>query len=255
MAQYVSWADSSAYNINTIKIKYDLSKSEMKPSMNPEQPTRADFWIGTTSFEGTVPIIFGVTFNAGTMEANKDLANGTTREWFLYYEEISLASGLTNATQKPKTLGEAVGVSTWNKAKGIWETKNVFDISVKFAFSSDTNENFKIILSVTNDTVSKTLVKDYEKKLARGNFRYTYGLNYTPEIGENRKVSDITNGGYFVNIIQVQVQGYQNNDLVKAEMGFVDGRVKNGARQVGIYGSDVLTAKKRGTTCVLDFRY
>ena len=122
-------------------------------------------------------------------------------------------------------------------------------------FSDETNENFKVELKVKTLESEKSLVKEYGEKINRTTFRYIYGINYTPRT-EGRKVADITNKGYFIGALQISVQGLQDYEVKRPNMGFMHGRGSNSARQQGIYGSDVLTVKEIGDgMCQFDFRY
>jgi hypothetical protein len=250
VAQYVGWADNAAGSLapeqlrNNFKFEYDLSNSTMKPSQNNNQPTIGDLWVGSSyvpvvdSTSGKlVPYLTGVTFNAGTVDSTKDLEDGAKCNMKLFYEELSLVNGLTSVTKKERTYGEEVGAATWNKTKGVWEFDNTLMINMNIV--TDMTSPFSITTTASYGDKTSELVTTFDKVMKASEFRLTYGVNYTPDIStNNRKINDITCGGYWKNVVQKSASAYYNNTYLR-DIGFMKGRVVNGARQIGIYGSDV----------------
>ena len=257
VAEYVGWADNNAgteypnqYR-NNFKFEYDLSNSTMKPSNNANQPTIADIWVGSSyanikSGDDKIPsYLTGVTFNAGTSEANKDLANGTSRNMYLFYEELPIASGLTSNVSNDRTYGDAVGTATWNKEKGVWEFNDVLKLNMNIV--TDGTSNFTLLTSATYGSKETSFTKEFSSVLDASTFRLIYGINYTPDIKTNsRKVNDITNGGNWKNVVQKNASAYLDSTYLR-DLGFLKGRVINGARQIGIYGSDVCSVSKNAS--------
>lgn len=255
VAQFVGWADAKIDDkvIDQYVLEYDLTNSVMKPSANPNQPTRGDIWIGHSYLSGVDPIMLGVTFDAGTQESTKNLADGTKREWKLYTELLGLSGGLTTVTQGVRTLGETVGYSTWNAKEKVWESD--FVITLDLSVVTNQTDNFAMTLKATVGETEKTIVAQYDAKIDASGFRLTYGINYTPDITvNNRKVTDITNGGYWLNTVQTKANAFIQGEEVR-NIGFLAGRVTTSARQVGVYGSDVLTVKNSGGKAIFQFVY
>ncbi len=239
-AQYLSWADNSgAYD--KMDAVYDLTKSTISPSNNPNQPVRAEIWMGSpdnsnvTGAEAKYShVIMGISFDAGTVDSTKYLADGTKREVRLFSEVVALNGGMVEAYMGERVYGDTVGYATWNKSKGVWEFDSKYNMSLVFK-----NIGSKGVYILTVNEKTLTFDFGYEVKF-NGNLRLTYGVSLTPDTYQNnRKVPDLRNGSEWLNVVQESiVKGFTTKADV-ANMGFMDGRVANGANQIGIYGGDV----------------
>ncbi len=256
VAQYVSWADVDAVG-NQFMLEYDLTNSKMTPSKNANQSVRGDIWLGTSSGVD-VNKMYGISFDAGTIESNKDLVDGTTKEWDIYVELFSLEGGLTVCNPIEREVIGSVGKAVWNKSSNTW----VHDFNVKLELDVDfvtsgTNRNLeKIEFRVTsNDEIQKFEFISSGQEISIKELRLTYGVNYTPDIvTNNRCVPDITNGATWYGLAQVNSARYYEGEFI-GTLGFLEGRQQNDARQVGIYGSDVSSVKLMNESCIFSFRY
>lgn len=254
-AQYLSWADNVG-GYNRLNAIYDLTNSYLYPSKNSKQPVRGEIWLGTQNnaplAEGTNigPVIMGISFDGGTVESTKNLADGTKREIRLFSEVIATNSGLTEAYMGTREYGEVVGYALWDKQIGAWK----FDSKINMVLDFITEDTSKFKLTVNE----KVMIFDFNYKVNyNGNMRLTYGVSMTPDTDAfSRLVPDLRNGSKWTNIVQETVtKGYQDKAETVA-LDFLAGRKTNGACQVGIYGSDVLTANlNKNNDCVFNFKY
>ncbi len=244
--QYVSWADQESTG-NRFVFEYDLSESVMRPSENPLQPTRADIWVGNTS-SGGGSRIFGVTFDAGTVEGNKDLVDGTVRNWYMFDEKLNIQGGLTQTSMGERTIHQAVATSTWNKELEVWEFDGSINIELHW-YKEDVTLFHKLTV---NEEVQ---IFNSGDNIDTTQYRLTYGLNYTPDVTtNNRVVPDLRNGGYWTNIKQVVAQRYYTDNSFRS-LDFMSGRTINGGNQTGFYGCDVVSGKAVDGISVFEFKY
>ncbi len=253
VAQYVSWGGTSTI-ADQFVLNYDLSNSVMIPSYNENQPTRADIWLGNSS-AGSTNRHFGITFNAGTIQENESLADGTTRNWEIYVEYNLTEGGMASINPGTREVLGTVGVGTWNKATNSW----THDFSVKLELLVTNNSvdaaSFDFTFNVTSNNETQSFSYSNEEFITEISHRFIYGVNYTPDITvNNRKLPDLTNGGSWTGLIQEETAKYKDGVFLTS-LGFLDGRYRNEAVQVGIYGSDVLTAKTINGKAVFTFRY
>ncbi len=253
VAQYAGWADltTASGEMDQFIFTYDLSSGEMKPSENENQPTRADIWLGSSNSSSCDDLLMGVTFDAGTTDSTKDLEDGATREWFLFYEQLD---SINSSIQKDRTLStESVGTATWNKEKGVWI--HDFSITINQTFEQDVDGNLvrKMVASVGEDTIE--IEYNDEEACDLQHYRFTYGINYTPDYKtNNRFVADLANGGYWTNVNQTSARGYSNGVIVR-NYNFLIGRLTNEVNQVGLYGSDVVSVRNANGNSRFNFIY
>lgn len=256
-AQYLSWADNSG-GYDKMQAVYDLTSSTISPSKNPNQPVRAEIWLGAQNNADASGasakyshVIMGISFDAGTVESTKDLADGTKRDIKLFSEVVALNGGMAEAYMGERVYGDTVGYATWDKANGVWKFDSKYDISLVF-----TNVESKGLFTLTVNKKVLTFDFGYEV-LFTGNLRLTYGVSLTPDTYQNnRKVPDLKNGSKWLNVVQESfVKTFTTKDE-PANMGFMDGRISNGANQIGIFGGDVCDVVKDGQGhAVFTFKY
>lgn len=263
VAQYAGWADSEVSTgvfFDEFNFTYDLSSGEMKPSQNPNQTTRADIWLGSSHSGVCDDMLMGVTFDAGSIDTTKDLADGTTRDWYLFNETIN---GVSSAVQGTRTLStEGIATSTWDKENGVWI--HDFSLTLNLVFGEDESGNFTRTLTAVptykndmlNASVEPTSIVINQGAVVNiKEYRFTYGVNYTPDhTVNNRKLPDIQNGGYWTGVLQQQVEGLSNGEVVR-NYDFLAGRTVNGGNQTGLYGCDVVSASLVGGKTQFDFNY
>lgn len=272
VAQYAGWADAEVTTgvfFDQFIFTYDLSGGEMKPSQNPNQPTRADIWLGSSNIVDDM--LMGATFDAGSIETTKDLADGATREWYLFTEELL---GVNSAGAGTRTLSEeSFGTATWDKTNGVWI--HDFSITLDLVFGEDVEGNFTRTISASvdyksdvanitetegegetlpDDRISMVVNQGSAVESIKG-YRFTYGVNYTPDHKVNaRFIPDITNGGYWTGVLQESVLGYSNGEVVR-NYDFLAGRSVNAGNQLGLYGCDVVGAVSKGSKTEFTFIY
>lgn len=258
VAQYNGWADNGD-GYKYITATYDLTNSLLYPSENPNQPVRADIWLGSSSnpapVEGVTtvgPVLLGISVDAGTVESTKDLADGTKRDIKLFYEKMATNGGLAEAYMGERVYGDTVGYAVWDKAAGCWKFEAKYTLTMDFG-NVDNLGYFKVTVG------DKTLTLDLGYQLNTAALRFTYGVNLTPDTEtNNRVVVDLRNGARWTNVVQESILKMEptNPEANTVNMGFLEGRVINGAREIAIFGSDVCEVVKNAQgNAVFTFKY
>ncbi len=249
VAQYAGFANSNVEGkeLDQFVFTYDLSEGVMKPSQNGATTTRADIWVGSSYDVSGSDMLMGVTFEAGSAEENKNLENGATRGWYAFTETMN---GVESVVQGTRTLSEeSIGTATWDKTRGVWV--HDFQITLNQVLSTDDSGNFLRVLTASVGEEQVSLQFNEGKVVDISTYRFTYGVNYTPN---GSGIVDLDNGGYWLGVVQADVNGYSNGEAVR-DYDFLAGRSVNGGNQTGLYGCDVVTAVLNGGKTEFNFNY
>ena len=262
-AEFVTWAD--AYSWNEMDLSFDLSDSLLTPSYNSEQGTFAQIYLGSSY---RLQNIYGVYFDAGTINSCSALVDGATRGIYTFEDKVVQSGGLAaQQFDTTRAVGTtAIGEAHWNAFNKCWTFPDVsVELNVLVSYtgenSSDEAANYTRNYEISGyngvDKVSSvSYLADYGQALARGaaNERSIYGVSLTPDwVGHS--VADITNGSSWTNVVQSTSLAY-NIDGTDQNLQFTAGRTVNGGNQVGIYGSDCLTVStNKNDQSVFDFIY
>lgn len=259
---YITWADDRAYNFTDVELNYDLGSSYITPSMS-DQSIFAEIYlrvIFSGDSENNRMKYYGAYFDAGTTAETDLLEDGAERYWYAY--EGTMAYSAKNGTTYPfaskidKDMDNPIGVATWNKAEGRWESDDLkIKLEVKYNFSDDNNgENFSAdyVVSGTQDgnTITSSYTTGGDAVLNRTYTRFTYGVSLTPnaKLSETQsntgyvsgfnlfdEVPDIHNRGTWTGLIQENVIGHIKGGAEKS-MSYYN---PESYQYIGIWGSDV----------------
>lgn len=246
-AEFVTWADP--YSWNEMDLTFDLGDSALTPSYNAEQNTFAQIYLGSSY---RMQNIYGVYFDAGTMDSCSALEDGAKRNLFTFSDKIVQVSGLTaQKFDTERTIGTtAIGEASWDAFNKCWKFPEVsVELNVLISYTgedaNDTTANYTRNYEISGykglDKVnSVSYLADYGETLERSSSseRSIYGISLTPNwVGH--AIADLTNGSSWTNVIQTTSSAY-NIDGSDQNLQFTAGRTVNGGNQLGVYGSDCL---------------
>lgn len=274
-AQYVSWHDGKTMNWSSVEQTYDLSGSTLTPSYNEEQGVFAQIYVGSTT---RIQKLTGMYFYAGTIEENKDLEDGTTREIYTFQEALSLSGGLTSSMLGERTIDEEhpIGEAVWdaeNRARTFPKFKVNLrkDIVMTGEDSENPDANYYCVDTVTGysdgeEVASVEYKSDFGSQIVRGvttdsggslmGERITYGVSFTPD-HEKNYLPDITCGAQWTNVLlEEAIAHYVDGETPDMNMQFMMGRTTNSAAQLAIVGADSCTgALNSDQQSVFNFNY
>jgi hypothetical protein len=261
--EFVTWADP--YSWNEMDLSFDLSDSLLTPSYNAEQGTFAQIYLGS-SFQ--MQNLYGVYFDAGTMDSCSDLVDGATRGIYTFEDKIVQSGGLSaQQFDTTRAIGTTeIGQASWDAFNKCWSFPDVtVELNVLISYTGeDANDaaanytrNYEISgFNGVDKVASVSYLADYGSALARSSSseRSIYGVSLTPDwVGH--AIADITNGSSWTNVVQSTSMAY-NIDGTDQNLQFTAGRTVNGGNQTGLYGSDCVTAStNKNDQSVFDFIY
>jgi len=262
-AEFVTWADP--YNWNEMDLTFDLSSSALTPSYNAAQGTFAQIYLGSSY---RMQNIYGVFFDAGTMDSCSSLEDGAKRSIFTFSDKIVQVSGLTaQKFDTERTVGTtAIGEATWDAFNKCWKFPEVsVELNVLISYTgedaNDTATNYTRNYEISGykgleKVSSVSYLADYGGALERSasSERSIYGISLTPDwVGH--AIPDLTNGSSWTNVIQTTSNAY-NIDGSDQNLQFTAGRTVNGGNQLGVYGSDCLNVTTdKNDQSVFNFAY
>lgn len=262
-AEFVTWSDP--YSWNEMDLTFDLNDSLLTPSYNEDQGTFAQIYLGSSY---RMQNIYGVFFDAGTMDSCSSLEDGATKDIFTFEDKINLSGGVaTQDFSTERAIGTtSIGQATWDSFNKCWTFPDVsVELNVLISYtgedSSDLTANYTRTYEISGydglDKVdSVSYLADYGEALERSGAseRSIYGVSLTPDwVGHS--IADITNGSSWTNVVQTTSRAY-NIDGTDQNLQFTAGRTVNGANQIGLYGSDCLTASTdKDDQSVFNFMY
>lgn len=253
-AEYVSWADAGTWD--GMDLNFDLSGSTLIPSYNEDQGVFAQLYLGSTTI---LTSMAGMYFDAGTMEENMNLADGTTRDIYTFKEKISQNGGLTDGKLGEREIGTtSIGKAVWDSFNKVWTFPDVSinlhaDIYFTGEDPEDASANYhrvytisgykgdELVNSVSYDIVhTAALVRTRNEAGEAQQERSIYGVSFTPEYDANQ-LPDITCGAKWSNIVQTDSVATKLGDELDQNIQFVVGRTVNSGCQTGLLGSDCVS--------------
>lgn len=248
--RYISWADP--YEWDTAELNFDLSKSKLIPSFNSEQESEAIIYLGSCH---NIQEVYGVYFDAGSIETNASLADGYERDIYTYSEPIVLDGSMINH-RGTRTIGTtSIGKAKWNSFDKVWEFPDVkvsLYVDMKFSddYDKDASGNYVRDYTITGykgDEVVNEVKYQANKgaAVARGGSseRTVYGVSLTTKY-ENGHIMDLTNGSEWTGIYQIESTATQVPGASKEEadnLSWCAGRAVNFGNQTFIMGRDMVT--------------
>ena len=255
-AQYVSWADAAKWS--AIDISWDLSNSTITPSYNEEQGAFAQLYVGSSFL---ISKFSGMYFYAGTMEENKNLEDGTTRDIYTFTETLGKGSDalITAKFGADRTINEevSIGKAVWDSFNKVWTFPDVtINLRTDIYFTGEDTENptanYHRVNTITgySDGEKVNSVEydfDYGQSLPRirneagesQQERTDYGASLTPEYGDS--IADLNCGAKWTNLVQTKSAAYDLEDKEIVNLQFFEGRTVNSGCQTALLGSDCLT--------------
>lgn len=268
-AQYSSWADSTGYLVDTLSGHYSLKNNIIRPSQDKNQPATADIWFGTQALTDN-PMMMGITFDAGTADECKDLANGTKRNWYMYTETQAIDGGLASVLPGTRVVDteNPIGFAKWDALDKVWYVNFDADIAMTYKYSDKYDgANFGLGLKVTVAGKDYTSSWDAGKVINLDSVRITYGINFTVDAHKNsRRVPNLDCGAGWYNLVQGDLFAKQKDgsdvtiandagDQVPQNFNFAVGRAVNGGHEMGLYGGDCVTATKDTENSTMSFAF
>ncbi len=205
--RYITWADPYAWK--NMDMTWDLSKSSLIPSYNADQETFAQIYLGSST---VIKKLVGVYFDAGSMEANKALADGAERDIYTFTEVPSVDGGFNIATMGEREIGTtSIGKAKWDAFNKYWTFPEVtvnLKVDIKFSNDPDCSGNYTRDYTITGfkanqETGKVNYLVDAGKEQARvgSSERSLYGVTLTPKYTD-KVLPDFSCGAKWLNVIQ-----------------------------------------------------
>lgn len=261
--EYISWADSGKWT--DWHLTFDLSDSVMTPSYNEDQGVFGQIYVGSSNL---IAAVAGVYFDAGTMEENKNLEDGATRDIYTFTEKLDISGGLGTGKWGAREIGDvSIGKAVWDSFNKVWEFPNVsIDITANFYWTGEDPNNAEEVyhrvyeitgLDADGEVASVTydLKHTGQQVRAGAQERALYGVTFTPEYDLN-ELPDITCGAKWMGVRLDEAYANNKDSEEVQNLQLVAGRTVNSGHTTGVIGADCGSFHANGDgETIYDFYY